>query len=674
MTTALDEVLSEFLSQVDDSGDLWQQRSAFVERSYEVGGADFVRAVELHGRTDRSQALDLPRWFREFLSGIGDLRIPHALTTGPAQCGKTLGHNLLNAYLVTEGRLNTFTVYDLERTLNRNVPLQFKPTLARWMEAKGISLRSQTARKKTGLDSGSSQNNTLIQVNDGAAMFGYASTSTAQRQDKTAAAGSSVISLTADALFMDERSKFTPGAAGPLPRRLDASILPTRPVRELGTPGAGLGIEAVIKTADIHFYPHYRCPYCAVERPLDPKGCLLTPFDTVDPAGNPVVRFISESGRPIAKTQPDGSMDAYWHHRDSGNAIATAYFGCSVCGGELPDQVRNDAWFQCLKTGQRLTDFLAKLDDEWSQGIKRNYRIAFHLTPLTRIRETNEAEAIVKEGLETANPIDWQQQRLGHPSESDINSVPIESIIAAIDAVRPAGEPDFILAGVDQGRGEDWLWVCRYYLPEGWQRLKTEEVMQRTLREVVFGGDVMRSHLDEKIDEYGVTFGLIDNEPDRSDAAALCIRTVLGMADQRPNLADAVKRGKVKDGGELLDCWFLRNAKFLKQVLTNFLTLADDGAPLYRLPPSWDQWLTNTTGERSPVRHLTGPSYDPGSGEWIRGEGNIDDLYYAAMFCETAFYIKIAAGRGNPAAKRPIGTRARNPFAPPSNARNPWGR
>lgn len=658
-------MLSEFRQDEADNGDarLWQMRSQFVTDAYQTGGAGFVATAKRYGRTDRGQELDWPLWFEQLLLAIGDFRLQHTLTTGPSQCGKTLGHNLLNAYCLAEGRLNTFTVYDLERTLYRNVPLQFKPTLARWLAAAGLSAKTSERRDsgdRTGLASGRSQNNTLIQVNDGSAMFGFASTSAEARGDRTAAAGSSVISLTADILFMDERSKFAPGSAGPLVRRLDASILPTRPIRELGTPGGGNGIEAVIRTADYHFYPHYRCPSCAAVAALDPKGCLLKPFETTDPAGNPVIRYLSEAGRPIAKTLPDGRMEAYWHHHDPYNAIATAYIGCSACGAELGAEVRASAWFQCLKTGVRLVDFLDGLP---TQSPWPNYRVAFHLTPLTRNRETNEAERLIRDGIDTANPTDWQQQGLGHQSEESANSVPLESIRAAINGPRPNGEPDFVLAGVDQGRGEDWLWVCAYHLPMGWQTMKTELVIQQTLRHVLFGGDIMRSELGDRLELLGVSFGLIDNEPDRSDAAWLCTQTALEMADQRSTLADAVKRGKVKDGGEVLDSWFIRNGKFLKQVLTSFLTLAPDGAPLYRLPPPWEQWLANTSSERSPVRHLMAPSHDPATGEWFRGEGNIDDLYYAAMFCEAAFYIKLTTGQRSPAAKMPYRSRvARRPY------------
>ena len=664
MPLRLSAIAQQRLAKIDEQktvGDaaLWEQRSRFVARAYELGGRELVAAAKRYGRTDRGQALEWPRWFEELMLGIGDFRLPHTLTTGPSQCGKTLAHNLLNVYCVTEGRLNTFTVYDMERTLNRNVPLQFKPTLSRWMSAAGLTVQPQAKANRTGLQSGRSQNNTLVQVNDGNAMFGFASTSSGSRSDRTAAAGSSVISVTGDILLMDERSKFAPGSAGPLVRRLDASVLPTRPIRETGTPGGGQGIEAVIRTADYHFYPHYHCPHCGVEKPLDPKGCLLKPMEMLDPAGNPVVRYLSESGRPIAKTHSDGSMTAYWHHRDPYNAIATAYFGCSQCGRELPLEARLSAWFQCLKTGTRLIDLLGSLP----AGVpEQNYRVAFHLSPLCRNRKTNEAERLIFDGINTTNPPDWQQQGLGHESEEATNSVPLASIQAAIDAPHPVGKPDFILAGADQGRSEDWLWVCAYYLPEGWRRMKVEMVIQQTLRHVLFGGDLMRSELGDRLDLFGASFGLVDNEPDRSDAAWLCTQTVLEMADQRPTLADAIKKGKVRDGGQQLDCWFIRNGKFLKQVLSSFLTLADDGAPLYRLPPTWEQWLTNISSERSPVRHLMAPSHDPATGAWLRGEGHIDDLYYAAMLCEAAFYIKLVTGRTSPAAKRPIGTRVTNPW------------
>lgn len=173
------------------------------------------------------------------------------------------------------------------------------------------------------------------------------------------------------------------------------------------------------------------------------------------------------------------------------------------------------------------------------------------------------------------------------------------------------------------------------------------EVIDRTIREVLFGGDIVRSQIPETLKRYDVSYGLFDNEPDRSDIAnKICRNTVMEMADQRPDLPDAAVMGTVNDGGIEYPCWKIRNEKFLKQVLTAFFTVSEqDGYSLYRLPASWDKWLGVDKSERSPLTHLTGPSYDPETGKWKRGEGNIDDLYYAAMFCEAAFYLYLVKHR-----------------------------
>jgi hypothetical protein len=110
------------------------------------------------------------------------------------------------------------------------------------------------------------------------------------------------------------------------------------------------------------------------------------------------------------------------------------------------------------------------------------------------------------------------------------------------------------------------------------------------------------------------------------------------MADQKPGLKDAVKETTVFDGGIEYPCWGIRNEMFLKQVLIGFLKLGYDDLPLYRLPPEWEQWFGNPS-ERSPLVHFTGPSYDSATGRWSRGQNNVDDLFYAAMFSLAAFYI-----------------------------------
>ncbi|MCC5622700.1 hypothetical protein [Nostoc sp. CHAB 5715] len=134
------------------------------------------------------------------------------------------------------------------------------------------------------------QNLKTFQVMGATTQFTYVSVSKKRESDDgRASAGGVNVGFSADVLIKEERSQYPPGAGDPLNRRLDAARLPSRPIRELGTPGSGNGVEAEIKAADYHFYPHYTCPYCEAIAPLHPKGCLLKPVGS---------KYLSPSGRP----------------------------------------------------------------------------------------------------------------------------------------------------------------------------------------------------------------------------------------------------------------------------------------------------------------------------------------------------------------------------------------
>jgi hypothetical protein len=68
-----------------------------------------------------------------------------------------------------------------------------------------------------------------------------------------------------------------------------------------------------------------------------------------------------------------------------------------------------------------------------------------------------------------------------------------------------------------------------------------------------------------------------------------------------------------------------------------------DGYPLARLPQSWEKWLSQPT-EISPIRHLCSVAYNDANGEWERPADHNDDVYFAWMFAEAAFYLKIIEG------------------------------
>lgn len=600
-------------------------RHAYIAEVMANGGRGFVDRVAKYGATDSGEPLRMRLWFRELLELLGDLRVPHVITSGCAQNGKTASHLLLLIDIIVHAKLNAGWFFASRDSRDLNVPQQFYPVVAAWLD------RLQAETNEALIGENDTQNTSRYQVDGATAIFSYANTSKPTPQRKgLAAAGGAAVSFTANILIKEERSQWLPGTSDPVERRIDASLIPTRPVRDLGTPGGGQGIEVEIDRAHYHFYPHYTCDRCGETHPLDPKGCLLRRHRRKDFSGKERSVYLSESGRPV-----------HWWHRDEASPVDSAYFACSNCGHEIASDKRDNAWYQCRKSGLRLRDFLDRLPQ--TDG---RLKVAIILSPLTRITSNNLAAELIRGGLDAMRPEDWQQQALGHPSEGSANSVSIDMIKAAIGATLPTyhSTRKLTLAGVDQGTNEDWLWVMDVYLPFGWESMDIPAVMEQSVRVVQFGGDIMRTAIPEKLEELGVESGVMDADPSRSDAAALCARTCLQMADQKDALKDAVKPNTVRDGGQEFATWDIRNEKFLKSVLLNFASRStEDDLPLYRLPEAWRNWLGMTT-ERSPIRHLTGPSYDTGTGRWKRGDGNVDDIYYAAMFAEAAFYLWLLNG------------------------------
>ena len=609
----------------DRINDPKQERKLFIEAAYREGGKLFLSQVKLYGCNEKREDLRIDPWYEEALLLIGDLRISHALTTGCAQIGKTLSHTLLMCWLISQGKINAGWFYATQSSMDLNVPEQFRPVVEEWVNrieiATGKKIASPSDRQLT----------SRWQVGGSTAIFSYVSTTkTTASRSGLARAGGAAVSFTANLLIYEERSQWPVGCADPLPRRLDASCLPSKPIRELGTPGGGSGIEAELKLADYHFYPHYTCAKCGSTLPLDPKGCLIQAIVRRNALGQEEKGYLSESGRP-----------AKWFHAHENEAVDSAYIGCSRCGHPIPESDRVNAWMQCLRSGITAKEFIKSLPP----GVPSvSYRVGVHFSPLCRRSSTNLAADIIRSGLECSDTTDWQQQRLGHPSENQIAGLTQEIISNAIGLPVPRRDPDYILAGVDQGRAEDWLSVIAFYLPEEREGLSATEIIEKSVREVRFCGDVMRSDIPELLERFNVSFGIIDNEPNRESAMELCRITKLQMADQKTGMKEVVKEDKVKDGGATYPSWFIRSEKFLVAVLHGFLLVAPDGHQLYRLPESWRKWQTNKS-DRSPFIHFTGPHRDPGTGDWKRGSRNIDDMYYATMFCESAFYIQVVVAR-----------------------------
>jgi hypothetical protein len=602
-------------------------RDEFLEDVWRNGGKGFVSRVEKYGRTERDTPLQLSEFYREYLECIGDFRINHVLTLAPAQLGKTLGHTLLVCDTATVGRLSPAWFYAQFSSLTTNVGIQFQPVVENYIKAlakDGITFNRERDRVQL----------QRFQIEGQTIFFSFVSTNNKVSSNSSglAVVGGAASSFTADGpLIFEERSQWAAGAADPLPRRLDASLIASKPIRELSTPGGGGGIESGFKGLDGDFYPAVECPHCGEIIFIDPKGCLLKAFERIDSQGQSTTAYLSESGRPQE-----------WFHKDPNDPVNTAYFGCSNCHNELTKNILQSARFRCRDKGVWLRDFI----DAIPKGIPdKSRKVGLRFSPLSRKSKINLAADIIKSGLSAVDARDFSEQVLGHPSETIATSITMPIIKRSIESPPPQRVPEVRLAGIDQARGQYWLCVADFCPPAGWKDMSTEEVIDKTVRNYVFMADIPVRLVPNKLLELKVNFALIDNEPDRRAAAELQRTTVCQLADQIDGLKDAIRKVEVEEGGTKVSAWQLRNSKFLNQMMTSFfLNSVDDGYPLARLPNDFNRWIA-TPVENSPLRHLMDLRYDPYLGRFVKVTG-VDHLAYAAMFMEAAYYIWLTRSVG----------------------------
>ncbi|MBW4662450.1 MAG: hypothetical protein KME15_27705 [Drouetiella hepatica Uher 2000/2452] len=608
------------MPQAIEGNDIDRQRQLtnYLEDIEKNGGKSFVERVRLYGCTEKGDAISFDPWFSEALQCLGDLRIPIVLTSGCAQIGKTLANTFLAIDSLCESGQNIGWFYSDLSALRRNEPEQFEPIALEWIKKRA---------KKTGIPisrPGDRRNCERFTYHGATQIFSYASTSrpTALRKG-LAAVGSAGASFSCSLLFLEERSQWLPSAADGVTRRLDAGRIPSRPVRELGTFGSGSGIETEFLKANYHFYPHVECAHCGAKQPLDPKGCLLKSVKRENAFGEMVDHYFGVSGKPEE-----------WLHSNVDDPIGSAYIGCRVCEKPLSPETRINAYFECLKTGIRLSHFL----DEIVPTLKTRYSVGIHFSPLTR-KDHNLAERLIAEGLDAVSATDWQQQALGWWYQNEENTISLDSVNASIGLPAPIGqEPYARLMGVDQGRSEDWGIIIDFYLDGG---STIQEQFTRAIRQVRWGGGIVRSFIPDKIKTLNVERCLIDSEPNIETAFELSRKSLIELADQQANLLDDFKAGIAMDGGKEFKVWKLRSGKYMKQVMQGFYQRASDGMPLYRLPLEWQKWQALNT-EKSPIRHLTSVSFDSDSGLWERPKDKADGVFYAAMFCEAMFMLKLS--------------------------------
>lgn len=589
-------------------------RKQYFEEVQTQGGKPFLERAKKYARTPQGEPLRFPNWFCEILETVGDYRIGWVGISGSAQSGKSVSTIMATVDMIVTGQLDFGWFWSDRDSRDVYAVRQWRPVAEAWIrsieEEIGSKLRYES----------DATNVATWQCCGATAHFRYASTSKdAPRREGKAAIGSGGASFTANLIIEEERSQWASGID--FSARLNAGIFPSRPRRPLGTPGSGAGIEALLRDVDHYFFPHYKCPHCGIEAPLDPKGCLLTPKEN---------KYFTRNYRPLD-----------WWQKNDRDPVASAVISCSTCGGELTEEVRDRAWMRCRDTGLDLREYLDSIPPY--DFVLR--KIAVHFSPLCRVNDPNLAVSIIKEGLdEEKNARDWVQQTLGWATEAGSDRLSLETLRPLIGAVYPDRlPPRWTVAGLDQGRGQIWMWIMDIHAPINWRKMTNRQIIEQSIRVVKFAKDIHKDQIPALIKQYGVNYGIVDNEPERTWGASLAEETCFEMADQKPGHYKDFERKVVKSNGEDYPCWFINDSVYKQAVINNALELAYDGRTRYRFPSEWEI-LTKVKAENSPLRHLTSVSFDPVLQKWKRPADHIDDLFYAAMFAEAAFAIVLDEG------------------------------
>jgi hypothetical protein len=594
-------------------------------------GLDFVSRLEKFGVTEKGEKLVLNNWVREFASLVGDLRIHHVLTAGNAQCGKSLINTLLLVDFLVFAKLNTIWFYPSKQQVDTLVPELFGKVVKFYVNNVEQSFREQGFEVSL-IKPDDRQLASRFQIQNATAIFSYASNSATNTPKKQglASVGTAGSSFSGSLLFIDERSQIPLEAISTLPRRLDASRIPTQPIREIGTYGDGIGIEYTIARSKYHFYPHVTCDNCKKEIALNPKGCLLKK--------SPITgKYLSSNGRPSnwfyhqtvqRYTQNSEKSSDTVQRYTQGDKVENAYIACSECGTEISKEKRISAYFKCLNTGIKLTDYLQSLPTEGYEQIRDV--VTIQLSPLLRDTKYNLASHLINTGLTTESTKDYQQQVLGCTSENSENRISIEILLDTHWVSTPQRVPDLVCCGIDQGREENYIYICKYWLPEINARdINYSHIISRTYREVVYVAPINVQMTNDVLTRYKVNFGLIDNEPDRLLAQEITDNSCLLAADQKIYLPQLQKHITVDTGGLVVEALGIDNNYFLSMLFDAF-----------RNGLVKTNWNVHDKGIYSPARHFIAMHRED-SGRWIRAKDKIDDFYFAGMFCEAAFYYSL---------------------------------
>ncbi|WP_438555938.1 hypothetical protein [Chroococcidiopsis sp.] len=538
---------------------------------------DAVDRIMLYGRTEKGDPLDDTKWFRQQIRLTADNRIAYVITTGASQVSKSLVNYLDAIDTLITGQLDIGWFYASRTSMNNQQPSQFQRMVHHWVKAAKVTLeidRDAVSR---------------FMIGNAIANFSYANSDSTEKSGG-ASEGKEQASFQASKLYLEEKSSHK--ATVDVTPRLGASRLLSKPIRELGTPGAGVGIERSMLEAKHVFCPAVHCRKCKQVTWLEPKGALLKPI--VDSKTN-APKYFNARGEIID-----------YHAREPGRP-ESAFIACVHCGYPVTNHEIINCDLRSKVTLESVDEYLDSIPDD----IVQIEPVAIYLSPLLRIpSDPMRVWQLIRDGLNPVNPSIYQQNKLGYASVSDNSGVSpydFERVISLDPWVFSGTSKPQRFLGIDQGRDTHYAVILE---------------CDGDAANIIHADTVAQYEINDLIKRFEVTKGFMDNEPDRLSAYEIVQANdgILALADQR-TIDVSYKEITVKHGAIEIPAYAINSNTFKDLVIANFVE---------------NNYRIACELHRKFQKHITSVKRNSDTGKLERPADHDDDFFFAMMFAHAA--------------------------------------
>lgn len=580
---------------------------------YATAGASFIPWVREEYRTHKGDKMHWKECFWEDLLAIAaNPWFTQVLLQKAAQAGYTEAIIALSVFIVSELRLSVGLGFEQQSKMQELVGERIQPVLS--YIPKVLAQREKYTRKD--IDSKSS-----ITIAGSLLWFFYAGTRTARGYTQ---APSTLRSKPANVIVADEWGLYPPGILDVAIARMNASDLPTKPVRAGSTPGEEGGVvDREVRMAKYLFQWQVKCPHCQSLEDLSPYGNFIK-CQIIDGEET----YLDALGYPL---------DWFWTNPE--DKISSAYVGCSSCHQELTKEAIAQGQFVCSNTGVTLRDLIAKtkveqkpVEDTIAMMLPRLASRLF--IPSERIRRL----------VKTRNPIDELQQGLGVSASVSQGKISVKQLVGCCAIAPPEREPDLVILGADQWRGGLYLVIANWWWGDSPSK---DEKYRHAFKQVIYHSRAsgFEDSLDELVERYKIDLIGVDNEPEYNTASGYALAHPPGrvgtkgqvyLFDQQQlkgrqfdrairKTYSALKGKKAKKEGNDVVVYNIDRTYFLDQVRGR----------IYQKYQAFPSGLNYDSADNDNLLyHYT--TSDRVDGKWIEPPGSPDHFFHADSFLEAA--------------------------------------